>query len=100
MIDEDQRRLRDYMLQIDPKDIRSKMKMLGKRTFVVNTNHPFMAALQKIDASDPKLAQDMVKQAYDLALLSQREMDPEALNDFIARSNSVMEQIAAFVNKA
>lgn len=99
MIDEDQRRLRDYMLHIDPKDMHKKMQMMGKRTFVVNTNHPLMNVLQKIDKSDPEMAKDMVRQAYDLALLSQREMDPETLNDFISRSNRVMEKIAEFVSK-
>ena len=98
MIDEDQRRLRDYMLHIDPKDMSKKMHMIGKRTFVINTNHPIMNALKKIDQTNPDLAKDMVRQAYDLALLSQREMDPETLNDFITRSNRVMEQIAEFVS--
>lgn len=99
MMDEDQRRLRDYMLHLDPKDMSKKMHMFGKRTFVVNTNHPIMGAIQKIDKTNPDMAKDMVRQTYDLALLSQREMDPEALNDFITRSNRVMEQIADFVSK-
>lgn len=99
MIDEDQRRLRDYMLHIDPKDMSKKMQMIGKRTFVVNTNHPIMTAIQKIDKTHPDMAANMVRQAYDLALLSQREMDPAALNDFITRANEVMEQIADYVGK-
>lgn len=99
MIDEDQRRLRDYMLHIDPKDMSKKMHMIGKKTFVVNTNHPVMNALKKIDQTNPELAKNMVRQAYDLALLSQREMDPETLNDFITRTNAVMGQIAEFVSK-
>lgn len=99
VIDEGQRRLRDYMLHIDPKDIASKMDLIHKRTFVVNTNNPMMTALPKIDATDPELASDIVKQAYQLALLSQREMDPNALNDFIARSTRVLDKLAQWMAK-
>ena len=99
MIDEDQRRLRDYMQHLEPKENAGKMQFFGKKTFIVNTNHPVMSALQKIDETNPELATDMVKQAYDLALLSQREMDPEALNDFITRAGRVMEEVASFITK-
>ena len=37
-------------------------------TFVVNTNNPLMAAIQKLDTVDPELAKDLVKQAYELSL--------------------------------
>ena len=45
--------------------------MLKAHTFVVNTNNPLMATIQKIDAIDSDLAKDLVKQAYELSLLSQ-----------------------------
>jgi molecular chaperone HtpG len=97
LIDENQRRLRDYMLHLDPKDFESKMNLIEKKTFVVNTNSPVMASIQKIDAKDPELAADLVKQTYELALLSQREMDPSQLNEFIARSTRVLEKISSFL---
>ena len=37
------------------------------------------------------------QEIYDLSLLSQREMDPNALNDFIHRSSSVLEKLATQV---
>lgn len=94
VIDESQRRMRDYMLQLDPKDAIDKMSLLKAHTFVVNTNNPLMAAIQKIDSIDPQLAKDLVQQSYELSLLSQREMDPKDLNEFVQRNNRVLERLA------
>lgn len=99
LIDENQRRLRDYMLHLDPKDVESTMNLIENKVFVVNTNSPIMASIQKIDEVDPDLAADLVNQAYELSLLSQREMDPSHLNDFISRSNRVLEKIATLIKK-
>lgn len=93
LIDEAQRRMRDYMLQLDPKEMSSKMRMLDKRTFVVNTNNPLMSVIQKIDQTHPELAKDLVQETYELALLSQREMDPASLNTFVARSSRILAQL-------
>jgi molecular chaperone HtpG len=65
-----------------------------KRTFVVNTNSPLMTAIQKLDKKQPELASDMVKQVYELAKLSQREMDANDLNDFISRTSHILEKLA------
>lgn len=94
VIDESQRRMRDYMLQLDPKEGIDKMKLLKAHTFVVNTNNSLMAAIQKLDLIDSGLAKDLVQQAYELSLLSQREMDPKDLNDFVLRNNRVLEKLA------
>jgi molecular chaperone HtpG len=99
VIDEGQRRMRDYMLHMDPQDKGNMMDLIHKRTFVVNTNNPMMTALPKIDATDPELATDIVKQAYELALLSQREMNPNALNEFVARSTRVLDKLAKWMGK-
>ena len=97
MIDENQRRLRDYMLHLDPSDVENKLHLTEKKTFVINTNSPVMSSIQKIDEIDPELAADLVKQAFELSLLSQREMDPSSLNEFIARSTRVLEKMANFI---
>jgi molecular chaperone HtpG len=95
MIDENQRRMRDYLLHMDPKDVSKKMNMFGERTFVVNTNSPIISMIQKIDLIDPELAKDMIQEIYQLALLSQREMDPDSLNTFISLCNKVLEKMAS-----
>ena len=95
LIDEHQRRLRDYMLHLDPSDIQGKNKMVAKRTFVVNTNHPLVAALPKLAEKDPELAKELVIEVYELALLAQREIDTSSLNTFISRSQRVLEKLTA-----
>lgn len=94
VIDESQRRMRDYLMQLDPKDALNKMGMMKAHTFVVNTNNPLMTSIQKLETIDPELATDLVKQAYELSLLSQREMDPASLNEFVKRNNRVLEKLA------
>lgn len=92
VIDEQQRRFRDYMLRMDPKGMDSGL--FGKRTFVVNTNSKLIDSIRKLDKSNPDLAADLVKETFELALLSQREMDPNALNEFVSRSTRVLESLA------
>ncbi|CDZ79698.1 High temperature protein G [Candidatus Rubidus massiliensis] len=93
MLDEQQRRMRDYMLSMGPKDGFSGMNLFGKKTFVVNTNNPLVSMARKLHDSHPDLSKEVVKELYQLALLSQREMDPNALNDFINRTNHILEKL-------
>ncbi|MBA2727553.1 MAG: molecular chaperone HtpG [Parachlamydiaceae bacterium] len=92
MIDEQQRRMRDYMQRLDPAGSRADMG-IGKGTLVVNTNSKLIHAIHQLETSNPVLAKELVRQTYDLALLSQREMDPAALNGFINRTNHVLESL-------
>lgn len=94
LMDEKQRRMRDYLMQMDPKEASKQRSLFGKRTFVVNTNNPLMMAIQKLDHTDPELAKDLTREVYELALLSQKEMDPEGIHEFINRSNRVLEALA------
>lgn len=94
VIDENQRRMRDYLMQLNPKEAADKMDLFGGKTFVVNTNNALLTTAQKLNVSHPELARDLVIQAYELALLSQREMDPTILNEFVMRSNRVLEKLA------
>lgn len=92
VIDENQRRLRDYMMTLDSKDA-GNMDMFGKKTLVVNTNNPLIHAIQELEDGNPDLAADLVQHTYDLTLLSQREMDASALNEFVTRSTHVLEKL-------
>lgn len=94
VIDESKRRMRDYMMQLDPKDAASKMSMLKAHTFIVNTNNHLMAAIQKLNQVDEELAADLVKQTYALSLLSQRELEPALINEFIERNTRVLNKLA------
>jgi molecular chaperone HtpG len=92
MVDENQRRLKEYLRSIDPTNT-SQAHMMTKRTFVVNTNSGLLASIQKLDAKHPELAKEMVNEVYQLALLSQREMDANHLNEFITRTNHILEKL-------
>lgn len=95
MIDEKQRRMRDYMMRVQGgRGDTSQLAMFGKKTFVVNTNNPLILAIHKLDSTQPDLCGDLVKEVFEIALLSQKEMDPAALHEFINRSNRVLEALA------
>jgi molecular chaperone HtpG len=93
MIDEKQRRMRDYLMRLDPEEREKQMPIFGKRTFVVNTNNPLIDAIRKLDRTKPELAKELTKEVYELALLSQREMEPHALHEFVNRSNHILEAL-------
>jgi molecular chaperone HtpG len=92
LIDEQQRRMRDYMMRMDAQES-EKRPFMTKKTLVVNTNNSLVEAIQKLDITKPDLAGELVREVYELALLSQREMEPHFLNEFISRSNRVLEAL-------
>ncbi len=91
-MDEQMRRFRDYMAATDQAGF--KMEGLEKRTLVLNTNSPLLGAVVKLDETDPELATQLVHEVYELALLAQRELKPESLGEFVARSHKVLESLA------
>ncbi|MBS4166296.1 Chaperone protein htpG [Neochlamydia sp. AcF65] len=97
--DENQRRMRDYMVAMNPKEGASQFAHLGKKTFVVNTNNVLINAIYKLEPKNSELASALVKEAYELALLSQREMDPSLLEDFISRTVHILEKLAQEVTQ-
>lgn len=97
MMDENQRRMRDYFSQLNPGD--NKNELFGKSTYVINTNNPLMKAIKKLDEKNPELAKDLVLQTYELSLLSQHEMNPNLLNEFVIRSNKVLSQLTEQLTK-
>lgn len=93
MIDEKQRRMRDHFMRMDPQEREKQMPLFGKRTFVVNTNNRLIEAIHTLNLNHPELAKELTRQVYDLALLSQKEMDPQTLHDFVTRSNRILETL-------
>jgi molecular chaperone HtpG len=88
---EEERRLRDYLARVSSEPYASS---LAQTTFVVNTNSPLINSLYQCKDSHPELAKIMVQHVYDLALLSQKEMDATKLKEFVARSNTLLEKVA------
>lgn len=96
VLDENQRRMRDYMHSMASGENMDAMDFI-KKTFIVNTNNKLILAIQKIGTKHPALAKELTKQAYDLALLSQREMTPATINNFVSHTNRVLEELATLV---
>lgn len=89
-INEHQRRMRDYMMRSDPG---GSMPFFDKKTFVVNTNNSLIESIQKLDQKNPELAKELTREVYELALISQREMHPDGLHEFVQRSNRILDSL-------
>ena len=96
MISEDERRMRDYFA-LSGQDLPPAMG--NKRTFVVNTNSGLVQSIQKLESKDPELATSLVKQLYELSLLSQRELAPGDFSAFLKRSSDLLEKLSEKVVK-
>lgn len=90
LVDEDLRRMRDT-LALSQQSFPSGM--MDKKKFIVNTNSKLMNALPHMERKSPELAKELVQQIYELSLLSQRELEPAKLSEFIDRSRRVLEQL-------
>jgi molecular chaperone HtpG len=91
MINEESRRLRDYMHMTTGEDMTTQLPQ--KQTFVINTNNKLIRHADKLATKNPKIAKSIIKQVYDLAKLSQKEMKPSEINDFVSRSNEMLESL-------
>lgn len=92
ILDENQRRLRDY-IQLT----QGTNSFSAKKTFVVNTNNKLVQALCKLQHKQPDIASDAVKGLYELSLLAQKEAEAGHLEQIIARQTQVLEKMATLL---
>lgn len=92
LLDENQRRLRDYMALTQ-----GKSSISARKTFVVNTNSPLIQAIEKLESKQPDIAKEMAKSVYDLSLLSQRELEPSDLEKVVSRQTEILEKLASLI---
>ncbi len=90
VVDEQQRRVRDYFLASGQKVPTGPSH---KKTFVVNTNNKLINAIYHLQEKNPALAKEMGSHLYDLSLLGQREFEPGSIASFIERSTRVLEEL-------
>lgn len=90
VMDEQMRRMRDYMM-LSGQELPAAMG--GKKTLVLNTKNKLINSISAME--DEKLAKEMVDHIYDLSLLSQKEMRPEQMAQFVARSGKVLEKLVS-----
>lgn len=95
-ISEEERRFREYMLRMAPE---STETLPTKMKFVLNTNSSLINAIYELSSHEEELAKLMMREVYDLSLLSQKEMDPKTVNDFIKRSQTLLEKLCLQIKK-
>lgn len=88
VIEEKERRMRDYMKALNPEG-----PSFARKTLIVNTNNPLVCALPKLEKIHPDLAKAMAHEVVDLSLLSQQELDPRTFQGFLARTAEIMEKL-------
>ena len=87
-LSEESRRMQDMMKMYSMQGM--DMGMFGKEgeTLILNANHPLVQyVLEHQDGENVKM---ICEQLYDLALLQQAPLEPEAMTKFVARSNDIM----------
>ncbi|MBS0606228.1 MAG: hypothetical protein JSR57_04695, partial [Verrucomicrobia bacterium] len=58
-----------------------------------NTNNKLVQSIFAMKEQNPELANEMVHHLYELSLLSQKELEPSAISQFVSRSNKVLEHL-------
>lgn len=90
-LSEDTRRMQDMMKMYGMAGMDPSM-FGGDTTLVLNANHSLVKyVLENKDGEHTKL---FCKQLYDLALLSNKPLNPEEMTEFIQRSNEIMMLLA------
>jgi molecular chaperone HtpG len=89
LLKEDERRLRDYF-NLTKQDLQN---FPTQKTLVINTNSKLVNKAYELKTKNLDLAKDLVLQIYNLALLSQKELNPTLLPNFIAHSTAVLEKL-------
>ena len=87
-LSEESRRMQDMMKMYSMPGM--DMGMFGKEgeTLILNASHPLVQyVLEHQDGENVKM---ICEQLYDLALLQQAPLEPEAMTKFVARSNEIM----------
>lgn len=87
-LSEESRRMQDMMKMYSMPGM--DMGGFGKEgeTLILNANHPLVQYV--IDHQDGENVKMICEQLYDLALLQQAPLEPEAMTKFVARSNEIM----------
>jgi molecular chaperone HtpG len=88
-VSEQTRRMQDMMKMYSTQGM--DMGMFGQgegETLILNANHPLVRYITENSEGDN--VQMICEQLYDLALLQNAPLEPEAMTKFIARSNDIM----------
>ncbi len=92
ILDENQRRLRDYITLTQ-----GKKGFAAKKTFVVNTNNKLVQTIFRLQQKQPEVASSIAKSIYDLSLLSQREVEAGDVESIVHRQTEILEKMASLL---
>ena len=93
LIDENMRRLRDYLILTQGKAPDRQFK----KTFVVNTNNKLVQSAMRLSETKPDVAHDLICQIYDLSCLAQKEIEPAEAEQVVARNQQLLEKLTALI---
>ena len=86
-LSEESRRMQDMMKMYNMYGMDPNM-FGGQETLVLNANHSLVKYLAENKESDK--APVICEQLYDLAMLSHKQLSPEAMTKFVQRSNEIL----------
>lgn len=92
VVDENQRRLRDYMAMMQGNNA-----FAAKKTFVVNTNSSLIQLIEKLQAKQPEIAGDLAKSVYDMARLAQKELQSGEVETVVKRQTEILEKLGSLI---
>jgi molecular chaperone HtpG len=78
-VDEKTRRLKEYMSMAQ-----DASHFPVKKTFVINTNHKLVDAAWNLRIKKPELAKKIIYHLYNSALLSQKEIEPDKIKNYVS----------------
>jgi len=94
ILNEEERRFRDYMAMTQGTTMPN---LLSKKTFIVNTNSKLIQMIAKMQSKQPEMASDLTQHLFDLALLSQKELEPSKAEEVLSSQTSMLERLAALI---
>lgn len=94
LLDENMRRLRDYLVLTQGKAPASQFK----KTFVVNTNNKLVQSAFRLADKHPQISHDLTRQIYDLTRMAQKEMEPAEMEAIVAHNQQLLEQLAELIH--
>ncbi len=92
IVDENQRRLRDYMAMTQ-----GESGFAAKKTFVVNTNSSLIQLIEKLEGKQPEIASDLANSVYDMARLAQKELKSGEIEKVVKRQTETLEKLASLI---
>lgn len=92
ILSEENRRMQEMMKQYSIGGFDPGM-MPNEEILVLNKKHPLIQYVLGHAEEESKLVDLIAQQVYDLAVLSHKPLAPEAMTNFIQRSNEIMKQM-------